>query len=460
MKIICSSFLFMIAFANSFLIYEKVPSQVYENKVRIELKEIANLQSLEELEYQDYEYKNESTTYSLSSVKAKAAFLNPYMPTMSISGENPLKITFTWVAEDGKINYISPYRIVYRGKISTSPSSQYEIEFAIEASKFEFTKTWEKYVQDNFYYPVGNADNIFVSFEAKCLDTKCPYSSEILLEIINAFLKENQSLMNKIFTDNGVNGYYRSLPFDKLIQKLYTQTSSSIINENNIDLCLEEAPIKDGDSFIFKRKGKLNDLEIEGDETLSDGSNNQKFYINQRVIQNLIQNNLFSIVYEQENNPSPEYELNVGYLKKIITVSENYQDSDKLRINAEMRQISFNEEESISDNLLLVVNIESIKDMENLLSFNCYFSFKFEPTLFHSGLNFVLLSKNIVLNKIESTSKLLDEELLKSWIQNTYMAALGKNEYSLLALSFDLSNYIISDNLSYEYIDNYLSIKS
>ena len=36
--------------------------------------------------------------------------------------------------------------------------------------------------------------------------------------------------MNDAFTDNGEEAYYKSLPFEELIQKVYTQTSTNIPN--------------------------------------------------------------------------------------------------------------------------------------------------------------------------------------------------------------------------------------
>ena len=69
--------------------------------------------------------------------------------------------------------------------------------------------------------------------------------------------------MNDAFTVNGAEAYYKSLPFEQLIQKVYTQTSTNFANENNIDLTLESRPEYSTNSdLIFKRKGKLNDLDV------------------------------------------------------------------------------------------------------------------------------------------------------------------------------------------------------
>ena len=67
--------------------------------------------------------------------------------------------------------------------------------------------------------------------------------------------------------------------------------------------------------MIFKKKGKLNNLDISGSSILTDSSRYQKFYINKILIQNLISENLFNIIYERTNNPSPKYELSIEYLK-------------------------------------------------------------------------------------------------------------------------------------------------
>ena len=68
--------------------------------------------------------------------------------------------------------------------------------------------------------------------------------------------------MNDVFIHNGEEAYYKSLPFEELIQKVYSQTSTNIPNEYNIDLTLESRPEYSTNSdLIFKRKGKLNDLD-------------------------------------------------------------------------------------------------------------------------------------------------------------------------------------------------------
>ena len=67
----------------------------------------------------------------------------------------------------------------------------------------------------------------------------------------------------------------------ELVQKVYAETSTNIVNENNADLTLESIPeySASNSDLIFKRKGKLNNLDIDEDETFSDTSSNQKFNI-------------------------------------------------------------------------------------------------------------------------------------------------------------------------------------
>ena len=84
--------------------------------------------------------------------------------------------------------------------------------------------------------------------------------------------------------------------------------------------------------------------------------------------------------------------------------------------------------------------------------------FKLTPTLFQNGLNFVLLSKDITIGNISSDKAISDLDLLKKWIQNTYLVALGYSEYNLFALSFDLSYFFTTNKLTYEFNDEYLSI--
>ena len=463
MKTIAFSLLTLFISTSCFLVYEKVPTELYSTKIRKDLKEIGNLHALESTEYDSFDYVKDSVTYTLDSVKSKAVFFNVYMPTISVKQSDTLSVLATWTAKDGATNYISPYHLIYNADLSISKNelktTLYEITFEVEVSKFSFTKSWEKYDADSFYVPTGTIDNTYVSFKAKCDDElECPFTEELILEIVNAFLEKNKSLMNQNFQNNGVVAYYKSLPFNELVQKLYTQTYTTVSYENNIDLSLEELPVLSNNDIIFKRKGKLNDLEIEGDEILEDTTTNQKFYINKKVLQNLIKNNLFNINYEQSANPSLEFELTIAYLKQIITVSAAYEDTEELKINAEMTNVNFNDGEELSGVLTLSVNVNTRTDLKTVFSFDCDFGFKLTPTLLQNGLNFVLLSKNLSINDVKTEYTLNDEDLFKEWVKNSYLAGLGRSEYNLLTLAFDLSYYFTTNKLSYEFKDNYLCI--
>jgi hypothetical protein len=452
-------FLLLVS-ATCFLIYEKIPLNNYAIKVRNELKEIGAIHSLEEAELEDYEYEKDSYVYSLALIESKAVFFNVNMLAASASTETGT-LSLDWEAKSGETSYISPYHSIYRACISRDAkslrSSVYDIEFEVEVSKFKFEKSWELNTVDNFYYPTGVIDNSYVSFKVKKLDEECPFSEEVLLEVINAFLNERKSVMNDVFTNNGVKAYYLSLPMGELSQKVYTQTSTTIANENNIDLTLEEKPEFTSDSFILKRKGKLNDLDISGDPTFTDTSSSQKFNINKKLIQNLISQNLFDIIYEQSTNPSYEYVLTVEYLKKIMDITE-YSDSTELKVDAKMTDVTFNDENAISGTVSFTVNVIEREKLNSLLTFSLKIEFVFTPTLLQNGLNFVLLSKNLNIVEVKPTETVKDQDLLVSWIKDTYLCALGYSEYNLFSLAFDLSYYFSTNELKYEFNDNFLSI--
>ena len=454
-------FILLFFAATSFLVYEKIPLNTYSTKVKKELKEIGALHGLEQLKFSDFDYSKNTITYELSSVKSKAVFFNVNMLSASVDTEFSLLFYLIWTPRTGDTNYLSPYHSIYSATFSKKSnnlkSDIIEIEFEVEVSNFKFTKSWAYNTEDNFYQPSGNIDNSYISFKVKCLD-ESPYTEDLLLEVINAFLTENKNKMNEAFTINGVEAYYKGLPFEELVQKVYTQTSTNIANENNIDLTLESAPeYTSNNDLIFKKKGKLNDLNISGSAILSDSSSFQKFYINKELIQKLISENLFNIIYEQTNNPSPKYELTVEYLKQIMDVS-SYSDSDQLKVIAEMTDVVFNDEDDISGILTFTVSIISKEDFEILLDFTLNIGFKFTPTLFQNGLNFVLLGKNLSIKDIKATQTVRDQDLLMDWIENTYLVALGNNEYNLFSLAFDLSYYFSTNKLSYEFNSDYLCI--
>ena len=455
------AFILLLISITSFLVYEKIPINTYTTKIRKELKEIGSLHGLEQLQFTDFDYTKNTITYELSSVQSKAVFFNVNMLSVSVNTELSVVLNADWTPRAGDTNYLSPYHSIYSAtfsKISNSLKSDIiEIEFEVEVSNFKFTKSWAYNTEDSFYQPSGKIDNTYVSFKVKYLD-ESPYTEEILLEVINAFLTENKSKMNEAFTVNGVEAYYKGLPFEELVQKIYTQTSTNIANENNIDLTLESAPeYTPNNDLIFKKKGKLNDLDISGSAILSDSSSYQKFYINKELIKNLISQNLFNIIYEQTNNPSPKYELTVAYLKQIMDIS-SYSDSDELKVFAEMADVVFNDEDAISGTLMFTVSIIAKEDFNIVLDFTLNIGFEFTPTLFQNGLNFVLLGKNLSIKDIKSTQTVRDQDLLKDWIENTYLVALGNNEFNLFSLSFDLSYYFSTNKLSYEFNSDYLCI--
>lgn len=453
-------FILLLVSATSFLIYEKIPLNNYAIKVKTELKEIGALHGLEEAEFSDYDYKKDSTTYTLSFVTSKAVFFNVNMLTASGSSDTGA-LSFSWEAKSGEENYLSPYHSIYSAYISSSSNSLkttlYEVQFELEVSKFKFSKSWVLNSEDNFYYPTGEVDNSYVSFKAKKVELDCPFSDELILEVINGFLTDRRAEMNEAFTNKGIKAYYTSLPLGEVSQKIYTQTSNFITNENNIDFSLESKPEYTSDNFILKRKGKLNDLDISGDRVFTDTSSSQKLNINKKLIQNLITQNTFNIIYEQTNNPSPQYELTVAYLKKIMDVS-GYADSTELKVFVDMTDITFNDEDAISGTATLEVSVIAKTDLKSLLTFTLKIGFKFTPTLFQNGLNFVLLAKNLKILEVKPTETVRDEDLLNSWILNTYLVALGNNEFNLFSLSLDLSYYFTTNKLSYEFNDNYLSI--
>lgn len=458
-----TEFIILIFSTSSFLIFENIPLNIYSTKLRKELKEISILHSLEERQFPRFDiYTIDSITYSLSSIKSKAIFLNVEMPTFNISAEPSLSLSLLWNANEGQKNYISPYHSIYTANLTKTEKDittvPYEIEFEVEVSKFNFTQTWEKEEENDFFTPKGVIDNLYICFKIKCLN-ECPFSNNLLLQIVNTFLGAKESGLNDVFNKKGVDAFYKSLPFEELVQKVYTQTSTSIANENNIDLTLDSMPEYKSDSgLIFYRKGKLNDINDTEEYPIFNSDSSQRFNINIKLIQKIISENLFNIVYEQTNNPSIEYELTVAYLKQIMDIS-SYPDSTELKISSEIINIDFEEGDDISGVATLMVNVISRSDLETLLNFCLKLGFKFTPTLLHNGLNFILLSKNINILEIKSSQTVRDEILLRSWIENTYLIALGNSEFNLFSFDFDLGFYFTSNNLAYEFKEGYLSIK-
>ena len=268
--------------------------------------------------------------------------------------------------------------------------------------------------------------------------------------------------MNEAF-NNGIKSYYTSLPLDELSQKIYINTDNNP-KENNLDMTLEEKPefesIGNNDGFIiFKRKATLNGKKIEGSPIIQEETKNQRFNINQDLFIILLENNIFTIEFDQSNNPSPLYELTVEYLKKVISIDTILPDNTDLKISAAINGLGFEEGNPLNGLINYDINITSKEDSKFLFNFEFEIDFTFIPTLFHRELNFVLLGKNLQNINCYDKTHILNENLLKEWIDNTFKCALGNKEYNLFYNSFDLSKYFNSDDLSFEYLENYLSIK-
>ena len=159
------AFILLLISVTSFYVYEKIPLNTYVAKVRRELKEIAAFHFIEELNFTDFDYTVGDETCTLSSVKAKAVFFNSFMPAASIENPNNLVLKCSWTAPESG-SYISPYHSIYRAELKYNNVS-YPIEFEMEAKQFIFFKQWEKYAQDNFYFPAGSCQIEFVASKAK-----------------------------------------------------------------------------------------------------------------------------------------------------------------------------------------------------------------------------------------------------------------------------------------------------
>ena len=454
------AFILLLISVTSFYVYEKIPLNTYVAKVRRELKEIAAFHFIEELNFTDFDYTVGDEACTLSSVKAKAVFFNSFMPAASIENPTNLILKCSWTAPESG-SYISPYHSIYRAELKYNNVS-YPIEFEMEAKQFIFFKQWEKYAQDNFYFPAGSCQIEFVASNAKNLDEKSPFTQKLLLQVINAFISANNPNMNKAL-NNGINSYYKSLPFEELMQKIYTQTAN-VPYENNFDLTLEEMPEYGTTSqnegyIIFKRKGTLNGEASGTGELPTDDTNIQRFNLHGRLYQKLITDNKFDIKFEQTNNPASMYQLTGLYLKQVANASIN--DTTQLRLEAKMGDITFNTQDPMLGEITLGISIISLDDLETVFAFSAKFTFMFVPTLFQSGLNFVLLSKNLQITDVapETGFDIIDKVLLMEWVRNTYLCALGNNEYNLFELPMDLSYYFNTNDLSWEFLGYYLSVK-
>ena len=451
-------FILLIFSVTSSFVYENIPLGTYLAKIRKELKQISSLHSIEELTYGDFDYELDKVIYTLSSVKSKAIFFNPYMLIGSVTNPASLTFEFKWTAPKGC--NLSPYHSIYTADLMSN-NKTYQIEFVVEAKSFRFVKNWKLYDTDKIYVPSGEIQIQFVSLKAKNLDKNSPYTEELILKIVNGFLDRNDNKRNKAISDATV-GYYKSLPFDEYGQRISIHTST-YPKEVNFDLNIEEMPSYENetDICVFKRKGTLkNNSTRKMEYNDENAETHQTFNLHGSIYQKLISDNLYGFEMEQTNNPATMYKLIGKDLKKVVKVNDSVSDDTELKIEAEMVSVSFDVANPMLGELNLLVDVISKEDQSSVFTFTSGIKFTFNPTLMQSGLNFVLLGKNVEVSEIKCPGyDIIDINTLIKWVQNTLLCALGKNEYNLFEYSLDLSYYFNTNDLSFEYVDDYLSIK-
>ena len=213
---------------------------------------------------------------------------------------------------------------------------------------------------------------------------------------------------------------------------------------------------------IFNRKGILNKKEnYLMRSKYQNADTQQTFNLHGSLYQKLISDNLFGFDIEQTNNPATMYKLIGKDLKKVANVKDTVKDEQELKLKANMESVTFDDKFPMAADLSLKVEVLSKEDSSTLFAFIAKFKFVFTPTLIQTGLNFVLLGKNVELSDIteQPEYQIKDRDTLLQWIQNTYLCALGQNEYNLFEYSLDLSYYFNSNDLSFDFVDEYLSIK-
>ena len=177
------------------------------------------------------------------------------------------------------------------------------------------------------------------------------------------------------------------------------------------------------------------------------------------IYQKLILQNKFDIQFEQTNNPASKYQLTGEYLRKVAKLKTTIEDSLQLKLEAKMGNITFDTTNPMIGNVIFGISIISKDDLSTLFAFDINTIFRFTPTLFQNGLNFLILPKYLSSDITPNPEyEISDENLLKEWIENTYLCSLSKNEYNLFEIPFDLSYYFNTNDLKFDFLENYLSV--
>ena len=422
--LLLTTILIIFRSATTSLLFENRPKTLIQEEFKNEINQIQEAKSMSLVDLGSYPYENpELGSVIISDFKQEIQYFDISRLSLSLEDNGNQVMT----GEKGTL------KLQYSYKYKTSDEKQDVGTFVFESTKYTVTKSFSL-SDDKFLLQNGNVDELdFVPSEIKF------QGDDSLKNLIEAAIKEfpkwsTPSLIEayrKDFSD-----YYKKSDFGK--RKIKTFTTSMPEIECTLDETSDKIPKKLSDNnMAYYHSGKLNKHEEMDKEPLFDKDESYQYFIHIELFNNLFTDltahGLFDFSLTNANRPprTPFY-LDIQSLGKIIPeLYDTYSTEEELKVYNKIS--SYEIYSSTANNLAgfftITSDIQLLKDMSTLFSFETRYSFSYKISLNESKLNFLIddTGVNFVsLKIINSSFKRVNKDTLRSWFNVTLKSVLSK----------------------------------
>lgn len=444
----------LLGLYTSTLIYENIPKNFYRELIKKDLINIQEMNSMQSFVFpDDTEEDIDKGLIKIEKVKPFLTVINPDMMTYSVSERNEVQLFFS-----RKDNEISCLIMSFNCEYSNAAGVKSTATFSITAKEYSFIKTYKQYEGDNFFIPTAKAEIAFEIANVSVNNSQI-ISKDSFTALLQKYIKKIAPNLLTEYNANGISAYYTRGILNKEIKHIHVNKGTSI-GKNTIILTPDKAPLIKENVVINNYNGNINNL-ADKEDPLDIESNEYFIAVNKKILQSIINENLFSYKMEDSQKPIQDYSLNIQSASKIC---EGLKDEKEqvLKILQEIKSVTIDMNNFLSGKAVIQTDLKSTTDERVLLSFNIELGIKFEMTLFQNGLNFRLKAHEIVINSItvnpQPERKITNEDLLRKWILDSFKVYFINTEYNLFGLSIDLNDYFTNVK-SIKQEKNYLVIQ-
>jgi hypothetical protein len=429
------SVLILLKFANTSLLFESRPFTIIQEEFKKEINKIQEAKSMSKIDLGTYPYEDPVLgSVIISDLKQEIQYFDVNRLTLSLEDTGNQVMT----GENGTL------KLQYSFKYKVSEDVEDIGTFTFDSTKYTVTKYFslsdDKILQQN-----GKVDELdFISADINY------QGDQSLQKLIESAIKElpkwsTPSLFEaykKDFSD-----YYKS---ESGKRKVKTFTTYMPEIECTIDETRDKIPKKlTGNNLLFYLSGKLNKREEMQKEPLFDQDSSYQYFVHKELFNNLFtdmtKDGLFDFSVTKANRPSkaPFY-LDIQSLGKIIPeLYDIYSSDEDLKV---YNKISSYEISPSTNNLAgfftITTEIQLLKDLSTVFSFETKYSFSFKYSLSDMKLNFYIDDTNVnfvSLKLIKSNYKRVYKDTLRSWFDVTLKSVLSQ-KFFLFKTPSDLGN--------------------